>query len=156
MDHFDYLRSLGVPALWISPVVRNLETDANFDAYHGYWQQDFEQVNPHFGDLAKLRELVQAAHAKNFKVILDIVTNHVAQLFYYDINGNGSPDENVYGAGCGEQPPMDRQPCPTPPVITHVSEYHPDYDPQALPGYTSLAFPGPPPIPLPSLPPTPP
>jgi len=99
IDHLDYLEKLGVTALWISPVVRNLETDANFDAYHGYWQQDFEHVNPHFGDLAKLRELVQKAHAKHFKVILDIVTNHDAQLFYYDINGNGSPDENVYGAG---------------------------------------------------------
>ena len=58
IDHLDYLETLGVTALWISPVVRNLETDANFDGYHGYWQQDFAHVNPHFGDLAKLRELV--------------------------------------------------------------------------------------------------
>lgn len=143
IDHLDYLQTLGVTALWISPVVRNLETDANFDAYHGYWQQDFEHVNPHFGDLAKLRELVQKAHAKGFKVILDIVTNHVAQLFYYDINGNGHPDETVYGAGCGEQPPADQQACPNPPVITHVSEYDPDYDPQGVRGYTSLGFSGP-------------
>ena len=63
IDHLDYLQTLGVTALWISPVVRNLETDANFDAYHGYWQQDFTHVNPHFGDLAKLRELVNKAHA---------------------------------------------------------------------------------------------
>jgi glycosidase len=146
IDHLSYLQQLGVTALWISPVVRNLETDANFDAYHGYWQQDFGHVNPHFGDLGKLRELVEKAHARNFKVILDIVTNHIAQLFYYDINGNGSPDENVYGAGCGEQPPMDRQACPNPPVITHVTEYDPDYDPQGVRGYTSLGFSGPAPI----------
>jgi glycosidase len=146
IDHLDYLEALGVTALWISPVVRNLETDANFDAYHGYWQQDFTHVNPHFGDLAKLRELVQRAHARKLKVILDIVTNHVAQLFYYDINGNGSPDENTYGAGCGEQPPMDRQACPDPPVITHVTEYDPDYDPNGVRGYTSLGFSGPAPI----------
>lgn len=112
IDHLDYLEALGVTAIWISPIVRNLETDANFDGYHGYWQQDFKQVNPHFGDLGKLRELVQKAHAKKFKVILDIVTNHVGQLFYYDINGNGSPDENVYGGGCGVGPPSDKQPCP--------------------------------------------
>src|SRR5690349_14664432 len=56
IDHLDYLEKLGVTALWISPVVRNLETDANFDGYHGYWQQDFSHVNPHFGDLGKLRE----------------------------------------------------------------------------------------------------
>ncbi len=81
IDHLDYLQTLGVTALWISPVVRNLETDSNFDAYHGYWQQDFGHVNPHFGDLAKLRELVQTAHAHGFKMILDVVTNDVAQLF---------------------------------------------------------------------------
>jgi len=142
IDHLDYLKSLGVTALWISPVVRNLETDANFDAYHGYWQQDFTHVNPHFGDLAKLRELVQKAHAQGFKVILDIVTNHVAQLFYYDINGNGHPDENVYGAGCGEQAPADRQPCPTGAIITHLTEYDPDFDTQGVRGYTSLGFSG--------------
>jgi alpha-amylase len=142
INHLDYLKTLGVTALWISPVVRNLETDANFDAYHGYWQQDFTHVNPHFGDLAKLRELVDKAHAQGFKVILDIVTNHVAQLFYYDINGNGSPDENVYGAGCGEQPPADTQPCPGGAVITHLTEYDPDYDTQGVRGYTSLGFSG--------------
>jgi glycosidase len=142
IDHIDYLKTLGVTAIWISPVVRNLETDANFDAYHGYWQQDFEHVNPHFGDLAKLREMVTKLHQAGFKVILDIVTNHIAQLFYYDINGNGSPDENVYGAGCGEQPPMNTQTCPNGAVITHITEYDPDYDPQGVRGYTSLGFSG--------------
>ncbi len=146
INHLDYLEELGVTALWISPVVRNLETDANFDSYHGYWQQDFEKVNPHFGDLGKLRELVNAAHGRNMKVILDIVTNHVGQLFYYDINGNGLPDDNVYGAGCGTQPPMDKQPCPSPAVITHLTEYDPDYDPQGIRGYTSLGFSGPAPV----------
>lgn len=142
IDHLDYLKALGVTAIWISPVVRNLETDANFDAYHGYWQQDFTHVNPHFGDLAKLREMVTKMHQQGFKVILDIVTNHVAQLFYYDINGNGHPDENVYGAGCGEQAPADRQPCPGGAIITHLTEYDPDFDPQGVRGYTSLGFSG--------------
>jgi alpha-amylase len=143
INHLDYLKTLGVTAIWISPVVRNLETDANFDAYHGYWQQDFTHVNPHFGDLAKLREMVDKMHAAGFKVILDIVTNHVAQLFYYDINGNGSPDENVYGAGCGEQAPANTQTCPPGgAIISHLTEYDPDYDPQGVRGYTSLGFSG--------------
>jgi alpha-amylase len=142
IDHLDYLKTLGVTTLWVSPAVRNLETDANFDAYHGYWQQDFDHVNPHFGTLAKLREMVSKAHQQGFKVILDIVTNHVAQLFYYDINGNGHPDENVYGAGCGEQAPADRQPCPGGAIISHITEYDPDYDPNGVRGYTSLGFSG--------------
>jgi glycosidase len=146
IDHLDYLQTLGVTALWVSPVIRNLETDAGFDAYHGYWQADMTRPNPHFGDLGALRRMVQAAHARNIKVILDIVTNHVGQLFYYDINGNGQPDETVYGGGCGVQPPMDSQACPQPAVITHLTEYDPDYDPNGVRGYTSLGFSGPAPV----------
>src|SRR6266568_3509930 len=36
IDHLDYLETLGVTTLWISPVVRNVENDAGFDSYHGY------------------------------------------------------------------------------------------------------------------------
>src|SRR4051794_22132485 len=82
----DYLETLGVTTLWISPVVKNVDTDAGFDGYHGYWAQDLTATNPHFGDLPALRRMVSAAHARGMKVILDIVTNHLGQLFYYDIN----------------------------------------------------------------------
>src|SRR5512132_2377784 len=81
-EHLDYLEALGVTTLWISPVVRNVETDADFDAYHGYWAQNLEEANPHFGDVAELRALVEAAHGKNIKVVLDIVTNHMGQIFF--------------------------------------------------------------------------
>ena len=60
IDHIDYLRALGVTAVWVSPVVRNVDTDANFDSYHGYWAQDLTHTNPHFGSLADLRRMVQA------------------------------------------------------------------------------------------------
>ncbi|MCL2824040.1 MAG: alpha-amylase family glycosyl hydrolase, partial [Polyangiaceae bacterium] len=84
-DRLDYIQALGVTTLWISPVVKNVESDAGIDGYHGYWAQDFTKTNPHFGDLAALRSMVDAAHARKIKVILDIVTNHVGQLFFYDI-----------------------------------------------------------------------
>jgi alpha-amylase len=95
IDKLDYLHDLGVTALWISPVVKNTEEDAGFASYHGYWTQDFLRPNAHFGDLTKLRELVDKAHAKGMLVILDVVTNHMGQLFYYDINGNGQPDDTI-------------------------------------------------------------
>jgi glycosidase len=76
-------------------VVKNTEEDAGFASYHGYWTQDFLRPNAHFGDLTKLRELVDKAHARGMLVILDVVTNHVGQLFYYDINGNGQPDDTI-------------------------------------------------------------
>jgi alpha-amylase len=128
IDNLDYLTELGVTAIWISPAVRNVEEDAGFSGYHGYWTQAFDQTNPHFGDMVKLREMVDAAHAVGIAVILDVVTNHVGQLFYYDINMNGSPDQNVWGSGGHDA---------TSPV-EHVSEWDPDFDPRGVQSWTSL------------------
>ena len=63
---------------------KNVESDAGFSSYHGYWTQDFARPNPHFGNVLELREMVDAAHDRGMKVILDVVTNHVGPLFYYD------------------------------------------------------------------------
>lgn len=98
IDKVDYLKALGVTTVWISPVVKNVEEDAGIAGYHGYWTQDFTGVNPHFGDMAKLREMVDVLHDNGIKVILDIVANHIGQLFYYDMNKNDQPDEMVMGS----------------------------------------------------------
>ncbi len=135
IDRLDYIEDLGVTALWISPVVKNVENDAGFYSYHGYWTQDFMSVNPHFGDMAKLKELVRKCHERNIKVILDIVTNHVGQLFYYDINNNGSPDEGVQGGGGS---PYRSENADQASGIVHVSEWDPDYDFRGIYGVTSL------------------
>jgi alpha-amylase len=140
-DHLDYIQNLGVTALWISPLVKNVETDAGVDGYHGYWTQDFTQLNPHFGDITSLRRMIDGAHDRGIKVILDIVVNHVGQLFYYDINLNGQPDERVAGAGAplyGDQPHTSD--------VSHVNEYDPDYDPRGVQAWTSLGEAGPAPI----------
>lgn len=120
-----YLQRLGVTTLWISPVVRNVDTDAGFDGYHGYWASDLTLPNPHFGDIATLRRLVRACHARGMKVIVDIVTNHMGQMFFYDINNNGRPDEFLGGSGMvsGFQNPGGA----TSP-IARVTEYDPDYN----------------------------
>jgi glycosidase len=143
-DKLDYISNLGVTAIWISPIVKNVETDAGVDGYHGYWQQDFTRLNPHFGDLANLRRMVNAAHDRGIKVILDIVVNHVGQLFYYDINLNGQPDERVGGAG-PLIAPTKPDGSPTSPVF-HINEYDPDYDPRGVQAWTSLGEAGPAPI----------
>lgn len=134
-DRLPYLEELGVTALWISPIVKNVDTDAGFDGYHGYWTQDFTELNPHFGDLASLRRLVASAHGRGMKVILDIVTNHVGQVFYYDINKNGQPDNDVFGSGT-----------PGKSGIEHVTEYDPDFDPRGIQSRTSLGESGPAPV----------
>lgn len=144
-SRLDYLQQLGVNTLWISPVVRNIETDADVDGYHGYWAVDLTQPNPHFGDLADLRRLVRAAHDRDMLVVIDIVTNHMGQLFFYDMNLNGVPD--ILLQGTGSRP----QGSPVPPGFdqsgfTHITEYDPDFDPNGIQAFTSLGPAGPAPI----------
>lgn len=135
IDRLDYIEALGVTALWISPVVRNVEEDAGFASYHGYWTQDFVATNLHFGDLAKLQQLVKACHARNIKVILDVVTNHVGQLFYYDINRNGQPDTVFFGGG---GPGAGSQNQDVPSELRRSSEWDPEYDSRGVQGFTAL------------------
>ena len=74
-DHLDYLESLGVTALWLSPI-------HPAQSYHGYDIIDYEDVNPRFGKKKDFRNLVKAAHARNIRIYLDYVINH---------SGNGHP-----------------------------------------------------------------
>jgi len=138
-----YLQELGVTAVWISPVVRNIEEDAGFAGYHGYWTQDFLRVNRHFGDLAELQRLVDALHAAGLKVILDIVTNHIAQLWYYDVNMNGRPDDMIFGGGGTSYGSSNAD---VPGKLTRTTEWDPDYDSRGVQAFTALGEAGPAPV----------
>lgn len=76
-----YLRRLGVTAVWISPILKQV---ASRDSYHGYGIQNFLDVDPHFGTRDDLRALVEAAHAQGIRVILDVILNHAGDVFGYD------------------------------------------------------------------------
>ncbi len=134
IDQVDYLAGLGVTTIWISPVVQNVEEDAGGAGYHGYWTQDFETTNPHFGDIARLRELVSVMHDHDIKVVVDIVANHIGQLFYYDINQNGQADVQIWYATDGSD------------EETIVTEWDPAWDPRGIQSFTSLGEAGPAPI----------
>ncbi len=70
-DHLDYIADLGVTALWLTPLFA-------CHSYHGYDTLDYYEVEPRFGDKDDLRRLVDAAHARGLRVILDFVANHVS------------------------------------------------------------------------------
>lgn len=94
IDQIPYLQALGVTAVWVSPVVKQVDSSPGSTsfAFHGYWAADLGAVNPHFGDRASLQAMVGALHAAGIKVILDVVTNHMGRVFFYDRNGNGQLD----------------------------------------------------------------
>lgn len=80
INKLQYIKNLGVTAIWISPVSKNelLSKDGQESGYHGYFTKDFYSADPHFGSKEKLKEFVDKAHALGLKVILDAVPNHSA------------------------------------------------------------------------------
>ena len=77
----DYIKSLGCTTLWLSPPFKNRQEDPG--TWHGYGVQDFLAVDPRFGTMEDLRELVQAAHARGMYVILDVIINHTGDNWGY-------------------------------------------------------------------------
>lgn len=72
IDHLDDLAELGVTAILLYPVMQNDERPVGKFLPTGYRPKDYEQVDRNFGDLATLQRLIDAAHARGIKVILDM------------------------------------------------------------------------------------
>jgi glycosidase len=86
-ERLDYLQGMGITAIWVTPIFKNKAVQGapgqRSAGYHGYWITDFTQVDPHLGGNAAFTRLVDAAHARGMKVIMDIVTNHSADVIQY-------------------------------------------------------------------------
>ena len=81
----DYIKDLGATALWITPPVANQWWDGqiHYGGYHGYWAENFMQVDAHFGTLQDYRALADGLHSRKMFLIQDIVLNHVGNFFSY-------------------------------------------------------------------------
>ena len=76
-QHLDYFTELGVTALWFTPVLENNSPDhGKTSTYHGYATTDYYRVDPRFGSNADYRRLVDDAHKKGLKVVMDMIFNH--------------------------------------------------------------------------------
>ena len=76
-----YLKRLGVTALWVSPIFRQVAFEPT--SYHGYGIQNFLDVDPHFGTREDFRDFVDLAHQHGIYVILDIIAHHTGNVFAY-------------------------------------------------------------------------
>jgi pullulanase-type alpha-1,6-glucosidase len=94
-SRLDYLDGLGVTAIWLTPMFTNnwVQGDGTIAgssaAYHGYWQIDYGQIDPHFGTNAEMQALVAAAHTRGINVYFDIVANHTGDII--DFAGASTP-----------------------------------------------------------------
>ncbi|MDR2511979.1 MAG: starch-binding protein [Bacteroidales bacterium] len=72
-DKLDYIKALGFTAIWITPVVENA---SGYD-YHGYHAMNFDKIDERYESYNfNFQDLINAVHAKNMKIIVDIVLNH--------------------------------------------------------------------------------
>jgi len=80
-----YFDDLGVDAIWITPPVEQIhgstdEGTGKSYGFHGYWARDFTAVDANLGSEQDVRELVEAAHARGIRVLLDVVMNHTGPV----------------------------------------------------------------------------
>lgn len=72
-NHLDYIKDLGVTAIWLNPVQEN---DMEQGSYHGYAITDYYNVDRRFGSNESFKQLVDNAHAQGMKVVMDMIFNH--------------------------------------------------------------------------------
>ncbi|KAI2635068.1 alpha-amylase [Xylaria nigripes] len=81
INKLDYIQNMGFTAIWISPVVKNIESETPYGyAFHGYWAQDIYSLNSHFGTPDDLKQLAAALHDRGMYLMVDVVVNHVASF----------------------------------------------------------------------------
>lgn len=90
----DYLKDLGVSCIWVGPIFKQRGHD---NSYHGYAIQDFLEVDSRCGSRSDLVALVEQAHARDMRIILDIIFNHSGQNWLYD-RSSGDPVNPPYRA----------------------------------------------------------
>ena len=81
--HLDYIQNMGFDAIWVSPIILNTP-----GGYHGYWAQDFYQINPYFGSEQDFVNFISALHARGMWIMVDVVANHVGPIGE-DLSGVG-------------------------------------------------------------------
>ncbi|UOQ75390.1 glycoside hydrolase family 13 protein [Hymenobacter sp. 5516J-16] len=78
-NHFDYLKSLGATAIWMTPVTEN---DMPKASYHGYALTDYYNTDRRYGTLQEYKQFVDRAHQNGLKVVHDVVLNHMGSKNY--------------------------------------------------------------------------
>lgn len=89
ISRLDYLKKLGVDVLWLTPIYKSPNDD------NGYDISDYYQIQPEFGTMDDFEELLEKAHQKQIKIILDVVFNHTSDEHHW-FKESQSSKENPY------------------------------------------------------------
>lgn len=104
IDKLDYFTTLGVDYLWLTPVYESPMNDNGYDISNYY------EVNPQFGTKADLEELLEKAHARGLKIMMDIVINHTSTEHHWFVESRKSRDNEyrdyyIWKDGTYDTPP---------------------------------------------------
>ena len=93
IEKLDYLKDLGIGAIWLSPIFTSPQAD------NGYDVADYEDIDPMFGTLEDLDELIAEADKRGIKIVLDLVLNHTSDEHYWfqeALKGKDNPYHDYY------------------------------------------------------------
>lgn len=106
MSKLDYIKSLGVDAIWFSPLYKSPQEDMGYDI------ADYRDIAEEYGTLDEFKELLEAIHARGMKVIMDLVINHTSnqhRWFIESMKSKDNPYHDYYfwrdGKKGGKKPP---------------------------------------------------
>jgi len=86
ISRLDHLATLGVDVLWLSPIYTSPQDD------NGYDISDYQDIDPTFGTLADFDELVEQAHARGIRIVMDLVVNHTSDEHPWFVESRSSKD----------------------------------------------------------------
>lgn len=93
ISRLDYLQKLGIDAIWLSPVCKSPQDD------NGYDISDYRDIDPLFGNLADMEELIAEAKKRNIRILLDLVLNHSSDEHFWfkeALKGKDNPYHDYY------------------------------------------------------------
>ncbi len=104
LSKLDYIKSLGVDAIWFSPIYKSPQKD------YGYDISDYRQIAPEYGTMDDFKAVLDGAHERGLRVIMDLVVNHTSdqhEWFKESLKGEDNPyhDYYIWRKGKGKNPP---------------------------------------------------
>ncbi len=125
IDRVDYMKELGMTAVWVSPPVANQWWSTPYQAagWHGYWAENFLEIDKHFGTLDDYKRLSHELHCDGMYLLQDIVINHGGNWFTYD--GEYDPEDTAKNFRLLE--PDSHQPAPSQPPFHKVDRLNPEH-----------------------------
>ena len=90
IEKLDYVKSLGVDAIWLSPVLKSPQDD------NGYDISDYQDIDPMFGSLADMRRLLEEANKRGMKILMDMVLNHTSDEHPWFVAAKSSRDDPMH------------------------------------------------------------